>query len=201
MKKILKKFATYGSDLSFGEQIIALIGIVLCFILLFKVSQYTEERFKNTAFSIVNNEANNLYNDMANDLSNIGYKINMIANDDNTYSISGIYEKNNVMSSILIQMDENGNIIQSNITSKANLNQLNISKYPNEKNTKEFLYYKIFDQTLNTLGFSITINDFEVLLNDAESYYGNIHGIYESDNNIYEIFRDDKYKYIILNNK
>lgn len=175
------------NNLSIWEKIGCIVLVIVCIILLFNVSNYSEGRFKNTGFEIENNEANNAYNDFASKLMEIGYIVNMV--NDDTYDIYGNFEKENIVSDVILKMDKDGNV------------KYNIHLKLKEGKDDEYLeFYDFFNSTLKIFDINLSDKDFKNLIKDAINYSEILHGVYESENCTYEIYENDGYINIVVYN-
>lgn len=189
-KKIKEKIEKFNIP----ERSLAGIGIIICVILIISMASYG--KLRTNAFKLDNNIANEQYNILADNIANKGYSVNMVANEDDTFSIIAKYNDNNINCDIHVTVDNDGEIISNFIeTSSIYKIDKNIIRfdYDKLKNHSILTYYGIFNETLNLFGDSISREDFQILINDSFEYSNIRHGQYQSEKYIYEIyFKNDK---------
>ena len=180
--------------LKIGTRIGALIGLIICLVLLFFVSKHTDFSNINKAFKISDEDTEQKYGIIVDQLNNAQYLTNMIKNEDNTYSISGEYEKYENTASAYVKISENGKILEHTINTKISISNLHDSNKMSDIFTE-------FNAGLCMDSYNIKYNEFKSLVNDAQNYKENKHGQYEGEIGIYTVWCDDEYVYINYNKK
>lgn len=181
----------------FAERILSAACILVCIGILASFVVYTEQHIKNSGFRIKNQNVELSYNLLADSLTELGYNVNMVSNNDNTYSIVANYTDKTITFEVDVKIDNDGNLLQNDLNSKILLVNIKDAKYKYDRNSAEvFNYYIMFNKTLNIFNKTIELDDFEKVFDDANNYDEFRHGRYESKNNYYEIYKDTKYIYI-----
>ena len=104
VKKFIKKF-------NIPERTLGILGIIICVILLLSVASY--KKLRTDAFALDNNIANENYNLLADKIAKEGYIVNMISNEDNTFSIIAKYSNDDIYCNIHFTVNNNGTIISN----------------------------------------------------------------------------------------
>ena len=187
-----KKIKENMEKFNIPERSLAGLGIIICIAILITIVSYN--KLRTEAFRLDNNIANENYNILADEIANKGYKINMVSNEDNTFSIIGNYENNNVSCDIHVTVNNNGKVV-SNVIETSAIYEIDtkIIKFNYDKLKKQSMlnYYSIFNDALNFFGDSISRKDFQLLVNNSFSYLSVTHGQYQSEKYIYEIYFKD----------